>query len=158
MTIDGSGTTDNVGSGITSAPTYRDVALGNTNGGVLILVAASDNTVGGTTAGLRDVISGNVGTGVTIYSSGTTGNVVTGDDIGTAANGIGSLGNSWDGVVLDGVTGNSITNSVICFNGAYGIEGISGSNATNNTINGDTFTITIGTTTYGNKLGATYYQ
>ncbi len=159
LTIDGSGTTDNVAVGdYIGTDLTGTVALGNTNGGVFILDGGSDNTVGGTTAGSRDVISGNIGTGVTIYSSGTTGNVVTGDDIGTAANGIGSLGNSWDGVVLDGVTGNSITNSVICFNGAYGIEGISGSNATNNTINGDTFTITIGTTTYGNKLGATYYQ
>ena len=55
--------------------------------------------------------------------------------------------------MLAGVTGNSITNSLICFNGAYGIEGISGSNATNNTITRDTFIVTIGTTTYGNKLG-----
>jgi hypothetical protein len=95
---------------------------------------------------------------VSIEGSGTTGNVVTGDYIGAAANGTGSLGNSGDGLLLDGVTGNSITNSLICFNGAYGIEGISASNATNNTIIGDTFTVTIGTTTYGNKLGSTLYH
>ena len=113
--------------------------------------------MGGTTAAACDVISGNSGNGVVIGGSGTTGNVVTGDDIGTAANGTGGLGNGGDGVFLDGVTGNSITNSLICYNGSYGIEGI-GSNTTNNTITGDTFTVTIGKTTYGNKRGAMYFH
>jgi hypothetical protein len=159
VTIDGSGTTGNLVEGDYIGTDYTGAhALGNGDAGVWISGGAQQNTIGGTTAATRDVISGNVGNGVFITDPGTTGNVVTDDYIGTAANGTGSLGNSGDGVLLDGVTGNSITNSLICFNGAYGIEGISGSNATNNTITGDTFTVTIGTTTYGNKLGATFYH
>ena len=134
------------------------VAIGNGAGGVVIANGASNNIIGGSTAGALDVISGNVGTGVDITDSGTAGNFVSGDYIGTTVNGTGNLGNSGDGVLLDGVTGDSITNSLICYNGAYGIEGISGSNATNNTITGDTFTVTIGSITYGNKEGATYYH
>jgi hypothetical protein len=159
VAIVGSGTKNNVvegdyiGTDVTGAH-----ALHNGASGVWISGGAQQNTIGGTTAGARDVISGNGGHGVFLTDPGTTGNVVTGDFIGTAANGTGSLGNSGDGVFLNGVTANSITNSVICFNGAYGIEGISGGNATNNLITGDRFTITIGTTTYGNKLGATFYH
>jgi titin len=144
---------DYIGTDVTGAH-----ALGNGASGVWISGGAQRNTIGGTTAGARDVISGNVGNGVFLTDSGTMGNVVTGDFIGTAMNGTGSLGNSGDGVFLNGVTANSITNSVICFNGAYGIEGISGSNAGTNTITGDVFTVTIGTTTYGNKLGATWFH
>jgi hypothetical protein len=132
-------------------------AIANGGDGVDLVNGASDNIVGGTTTVASDVISGNSGNGVTIEGSGTTGNAVNGDDIGIAANGTGGLGNGGDGVLLDGVTGNSITNSVICCNGGYGIEGI-GSNPTNNTITGDTFTVTIGTTTDGNKRGATYFH
>jgi titin len=132
--------------------------LGNGAHGVFVAGGAQENSIGGTTAGARDIISGNAGNGVYITDPGTTDNVVTGDFIGIAANGTGSLGNCGDGDVLNGVTANSITSSVICFNGAYSIEGFSGSNATNNTITGDTFIVKIGKTTYGNKLGATFYQ
>ncbi len=159
VAMDGSGTTGNLVEGdYIGTDASGAHALGNGGAGVWISGGAQQNTIGGTSAAARDVISGNVGNGVYITDSGTTGNVVTGDYIGTAANGTGSVGNSGDGVLLDGVSGNSITNSLICFNAAYGIEGTSGSNATNNTVTGDTFTVTIGTTTYGNKLGATHYH
>ena len=48
----------------------------------MIQNGAADNTIGGTTAAARDVISGNDWDGVHIGGSGTTGNVVEGDYIG----------------------------------------------------------------------------
>ncbi len=158
VAMDGSGTIDNVVEGdYIGTDGSGTHALGNGDCGVWISGGAQNNTIGGTTAAARDVISGNVAHGVYLLDPGTTGNIITGDDIGTDESGTRSLGNSGDGVMLAGVTGNRITNSLICFNGAYGIAGISGSNATNNTITGDTFIVTIGTTTYGNKYGATYF-
>ena len=43
--------------------------------------------IGGTAAGTRNLISGNVGSGVEITGSGTSGNVVAGDFIGTDVTG-----------------------------------------------------------------------
>ena len=62
--------------------------LGNTNQGVAIFTAATNNTVGGTAAGAGNVISGNGGEGVRIISAGTTGNAIRGNSI----YGNGSLG------------------------------------------------------------------
>ena len=157
--VGGSGTTGNVVEGdYIGTDASGAQALGNGNCGVWISGGANHNTIGGTTAAARDVISGNAAHGVYLLDPGTTGDVVEGDYIGTSASGTGSLGNAAEGVMLAGVTGNAIANSLICFNGGYGVGGLSGSNAANNAITGDTFIVTIGTATYGNKLGATYYQ
>jgi len=67
-------------------------ALGNPRGGVIIECGASGNTVGGTTPGERNLISGN-GTGVVVSDRGTTHNTVIGNFIGTDANGTAPLGN-----------------------------------------------------------------
>ena len=71
------------------------VALGNNNG--VHNFNGSNNTIGGTTAAARNVISGNAGAGVSIFSSagsGATGNLVQGNFIGTDISGSGNLGNS----------------------------------------------------------------
>ena len=67
-------------------------AVGNGDAGVLIRTGASNNIVGGTTAGARNVISGNALDGVIIEGVAfgtitTTGNVVQGNFIGTDATG-----------------------------------------------------------------------
>jgi hypothetical protein len=72
------------------------LAVGNRLDGVSIN-QGSNNTVGGTAAGARNVISGNLGNGVSIFgSSGTnaTGNVVQGNYLGTAVTGGARLGNN----------------------------------------------------------------
>lgn len=56
-------------------------ALPNADG-VSITSAATNNVIGGTTAGLRNVISGNDNNGVRIFGLSTTGNVVQGNYIG----------------------------------------------------------------------------
>jgi len=74
-------------------------ALGN-GGGVGIVGGAANNTIGGTVAGARNVISGNATLGVLIQDSGSNGNVVQGNLIGTNAAGTGAIGNSQHGVLI----------------------------------------------------------
>jgi len=63
-----------------------------------IALSATANTVGGTVSGAANVISGNGGSGVYLFASGTSGNVVLGNKIGTDVNGTANLGNTNDGV------------------------------------------------------------
>ncbi len=77
--------------------------LGNSSDGVFTI--APGNTIGGTTAGARNVISGNDEAGVEIRSSDVTGSKVQGNFIGTDATGTQDLGNSIDGVFLDFIFG-----------------------------------------------------
>ena len=73
-------------------------ALGNANYGVQVECAG--NTIGGSTAGARNVIAGNGGSGVLIQGSAATGNVVAGNFIGTNAAGSAAIGNNIYGVFL----------------------------------------------------------
>ena len=72
------------------------VGLGNGFGGIEI-TASNANTIGGTTAAARNVISSNTGYGVTLETS-SSNNIVEGNFIGTAADGVTALGNSAGGV------------------------------------------------------------
>src|SRR5205823_1337769 len=63
-------------------------ALGNSFDGVRLMNGTTNNTVGGTTAGAGNVISKNGVNGVQVSSSGTTGNVIAGNYIGTDASGL----------------------------------------------------------------------
>lgn len=74
--------------------------LGNINNGVVITGSASDNAIGGTTAGERNVISGNTN-GIVISLSEVTGNRVLGNYIGTDKTGTVDLGNTLHGVVIE---------------------------------------------------------
>ncbi len=92
--------------------------------GVLIESGASANTVGGRTTNL---ISGNSAAGVEISGTGTSGNVVFNNYIGTNKNGLAKLANTADGVLInDGATANTIGNAknanILSGNRASGIE------------------------------------
>ena len=80
------------------------------NGGFGIEVYESAGlTIGGSTAADRNVISGNDGTGIILFGSSTTSNIVQGNYIGTNATGTAAVGNSSDGISLDGgASGNTI--------------------------------------------------
>ena len=67
-------------------PTGTD-PLGNTNDGVSISSSAQGNTIGGTAAGTGNIISGNQRDGIEISGSGTSANLVAGNEIGTNAAG-----------------------------------------------------------------------
>ena len=73
--------------------------LGNTYHGVYIDYG-KNNTIGGTTAGERNVISGNNGNGVLIAGAGATNNKLMGNYVGTDKNGVAPLGNSSNGVYI----------------------------------------------------------
>lgn len=73
-------------------------ALPNSTHGVVLDSLAHDNFIGSTTAGGRNVISGNAQDGVRVQASGTTENIIEGNLIGTAVNGADPLPNGQDGV------------------------------------------------------------
>ena len=73
-------------------------ALGNGANGVFITTSASTNTVGGTTAEARNLISGNTTSGIHVLGIGVTGNIMRGNYIGTDVTGTVALGNGLHGV------------------------------------------------------------
>jgi hypothetical protein len=84
------------------------VDLGNAFRGLNI--ASSNNTIGGTAATARNVISGNNNTGI-FMTAGTTGNLVQGSFIGTNAAGTGAIGNG-AGVATEGQSGNFSSHTI----------------------------------------------
>jgi len=100
--------------------------LGNADG-IALFGGADANTIGGTVAAARNIISGNDRSGVWI-SSGAQLNLVLGNFIGLAVNGLASLGNSRSGVfVMDGAANNRIggtlagAGNTIAHNGGDGV-------------------------------------
>lgn len=87
------------------------VALKNNNDGIYVGNSSgvpgspSNCTVGGTTSGAGNLVSGNGGNGVEIYGPNASGNVVQGNFIGTNAAGTALLGNSGDGVNIGDASG-----------------------------------------------------
>jgi len=107
--IQDQGTTDNKvqGNFIGTDTTGQFLPMGN-EWGVLIFFGADNNTVGGTTNGARNVISGNNTTGVQFEGDGTTGNVALGNYVGTDATGMVALGNKWGVGIVDGAQNNVV--------------------------------------------------
>jgi uncharacterized repeat protein (TIGR01451 family) len=118
------------------------LAKPNVNG--ISIIGSSSNTVGGTTAGAGNVISANSGAGVLIEYTTTdaANNVVVGNDIGTAPDGITPLGNTLAGIVISGAANNQVggpglAGNIISANGGPGIQliaGASGTKISNNAI------------------------
>ena len=104
------GTADNVVAGdLIGTDSTGLTAIGNGSSGVWVQSGASDNTIGGTTPGARDVISANGSNGIDITGAGTTGNVVEGDYLGVAADGSTVLRNYESGIAIwGGTTGNTV--------------------------------------------------
>jgi CSLREA domain-containing protein len=107
-------------------------------------------TVGGTTPAAANVISGNFGSGsgigILFGGSGSEGNLVQGNFIGTDASGA-NLGNTGDGIRIQNATSNSVGGTatgaanVIAFNGGNGVTvlgtGEFGFNGSRNSIRGN---------------------
>jgi titin len=133
--------------------------LDNTHDGIIISSGAQSNTIGGSTTGERNVISGNGRYGVNISGSTTKSNTVSGNHIGTNASGTANLGNTYDGVVIySGAQNNTIGGStpskrnVISGNGWSGV-GIFDNTTKGNIVSGNY----IGTDTNGTvELGNTH--
>ena len=137
---------DFIGTDVTGRTAFDGLSnpLGNGNG-VEIDLGATANTVGGLTAGARNIISGNLNDGVEISSNGTSGNVVEGNFIGTDKTGTTTysdpgrpLGNVVDGVEIDsGASDNTVggivagAGNLISGNASYGVE-VTGSGTSGN--------------------------
>jgi len=120
------------------------VDIGNLGDGVTIAGPASNNLIGGTSSGARNIISGNDSDGVRINNA-ATGNMVQGNYIGTDVNGSADLGNSFQGVNITNASNNVI--------GGLSVEArntISGNNSNGVQINGFTAT---GNQVRGNLIG-----
>jgi len=92
-----------------------------------IIVNSSNNTIGGTSAATRNVISANFGTGIEFNTGAGLNNVIEGNYIGVNASGTAALSNNSEGIRITG-TGNQVggTNpgagNLISGNGGAGIE------------------------------------
>ena len=116
-------------------------ALGNIPGGVELVSGADGSTIGGTTDGARNVISGNQNDGVLILGSNT---VVQGNSIGTNAAGNAPLPNAIGVEIINGsanmiggptpMPGQGVGNLI---SGNFNGVTISGTSATGNSVQGD---------------------
>ena len=163
IVISGLGATSNTISGNYVGTDYNGVlAVPNTQQGISIDNSAG-NTIGGDTAGERNVISGNGGYGIYIYGPGAIGNTISGNYIGIDASGAFTLPNVYDGIYIESSPSNTIggdipgERNVISGNGDEGIF-IYGAESTGNTISGNYIGADAsGTVALGNNEGVGLY-
>ena len=137
--------------GLNAAGTAK---IQNDPGGI-ILFGGSGHTIGGTTAGARNVISGNGGAGILILAVQTQ---VQGNYFGTNAAGTAALGNGASGILINGGDNNTIggttaaARNVISGNGNGGVRIVF--SADNNVVQGNYIGTDVnGTTGLGNGAG-----
>ncbi len=106
-------------------------AIGNLWAGIYFYEGGNSNTVGGTSSGQGNLISGNSHHGIRIEKS--TGNILEGNLVGTTISGESDLGNGADGIyILDDSHSNTIggtdpgAGNIIAFNEQAGIRAKSG--------------------------------
>jgi hypothetical protein len=142
--IGGAGTSKNdVNGNFIGTDAAGTAAIANGDDGVAVLDGATSNSIG---TGALNVLSGNAHFGASIRGAGTSGNVVGGNYVGTAADGLTALPNASSGVaVLSGATTNTI-GAYYYFTGARNV--ISG-----NALHGVQIA---GVGTSGNRVGANF--
>ena len=135
-----------------------DGAVSNGENGVQIILDASENIIGP-----GNIISGNINNGIHIESEGATNNIVVGNLIGTAVDGLDALGNGSNGINVVGSASNTIGGTTIAerniISGNQTGIWIRGSDASNNTITGNYIGTDInGTSALGNGWGIYVYS
>jgi hypothetical protein len=120
-------------------------SLPNGQSGVVIQSGAFANIIGTPDPVTRNILSGNGARGIWISDSGTIGNLVQGNYIGVAVDGVTAVSNLWEGVViLNGAQANVIgfditgagAGNIIANSGLEGVA-IYDSGSTSNTIRGN---------------------
>jgi parallel beta-helix repeat protein len=130
-------------------------AIDNSEDGIYI-GNSDENTVGGDSAGERNIISGNGGSGVEISDS--NGNVVSGNYIGVDLTGKIGIANGADGVTLgNGSDGNTVGGDVVGESNVISnneLSGVAIVSSANNTISGNLIgTDSTGSSALGNGTG-----
>ncbi len=135
--------------------------IGTTSSGTVARANAGDgisidgrpgNTIGGTTADHRNVISGNTGNGIGLYNAGATGNVIAGNYIGLSASGSAALPNAQNGVLFSGAPSNTLggtasgAGNYISGNTGAGVY-LNGAGTTGNVLQGNVIGLDSGGTT-----------
>ena len=120
------------------------VALGLTGTGIAVR-GANNNTIGGTTAGARNIISG-TGTGIHAVG-GTTNLLIQGNYIGTNSAGTAAVGNRFTGIVIEGSSSNTIGGT------SAGARNVISGNSTGGSHNGISLSSAAGNTVQGNFIG-----
>ncbi|HMS92661.1 MAG TPA: right-handed parallel beta-helix repeat-containing protein, partial [Candidatus Saccharibacteria bacterium] len=131
------------------------MAIPNEDAGVGMNAGSTTATIGGTTTGSANVISGNGGSGMYVMESST----VQGNLIGTGYAGLTDLGNAGDGIVLfgDGNTVGGSTTAARNIVSGNNTQGISLDTANSNTISGNFIGTDInGTADIGNTSNGVY--
>ena len=96
--------------------------------GITINDGAGANIIGGATAGLRNLISGNTGVGISLAGTLTTDNVIIGNSIGAGATTATQLPNQNHGITINGATDTRIggpaagEGNIIAFNTGSGVN------------------------------------
>lgn len=114
--------------------------LGNVRGGVCLDTGARHVFIGGTTEEESNIISGNVGPGITLSGAGVEDNFIAGNYIGTDTSGTAAISNGSQGIIVYNASNNYIgPKNIIANNEGCGIE-IIGSLAIGNTITRNSIT------------------
>ena len=150
VTIDGASTSLNLVQGnFLGVDKNGASALPNGSSGIGIFGGAHHNTVGGSSAGARNVISGNAYQGLTLDGAGTSFNIVSGNYFGLDVTGIAKIANnSTELAIFNGATDNTIggtgagSRNFICGSPFYGIS-IDGTGTTNNLVQGNTIGLNV---------------
>jgi hypothetical protein len=119
--ISGEGTSGNTVIGNLLGTDITGLSILKNREGVYITSGAQNNTIGGLSEAERNVISGNINSGVVISGDATTGNQVINNYIGVAADGLIPLGNTSDGLYISGSDNVIGPANVIAFNWMTGI-------------------------------------
>jgi len=129
------------------------------NGGPGVSVRSSENVIGGTTPGARNVISGNAGAGVEVMLFCCTGsqgsmanNVIQGNYIGVNATGDAALGNQREGVFVSTTTGDATNLNTLIGGTTAGAGNVISGNGFDGIFIGSI--TTTDTTVQGNRIGA----
>lgn len=94
-------------------------AVPNGGSGIFLAPGTANNTIGGTATDSFNVISGNLGNGIQL--SGTSGNLIAGNFIGTDQTGRIPLVNGGNGILINSSSTNRIAGNTIAFNAANGV-------------------------------------
>ena len=99
-------------------------AIGNNRDGVFLQSGAANNTIGGTSQGAGNLISGNQNHGIEISGSDSTGNVIAGNTVGLNRAGSAALGNVLDAILITDASNTTVGPlNVLSGNGTNGQQG-----------------------------------